>query len=94
MKMDEKGLAEVIYGELGSISTLVGDVFRELDERRNTDADDVAEIYVNLLRTKKGPALAAVAKNSELKKLLIKVLDEGWTSAGEQKCIDFLQSLN
>ena len=92
--MNEEGLAHAIYDRLGADSSLVTDVFRELDEHRNTDADDVAEIYVNLLQTKKGPPLAAVTGDSELKKLLIKVMTEGWTSSGEQKCIDFLNSLN
>ena len=92
-KMDEKGLAAAIYRELGGNTSLIGGVFQELDARRNTDADDVAEIYVNLLRTSKGEPLAAVAKDPQLKKLLIKILDEGWTSDGEKKCVDFLKSL-
>jgi hypothetical protein len=92
-KMDEKGLAEALYRELGTNTLLITSVFRELDSRRNTDADDVAEKYVNLLKEKKGSPLVAVAKDLRLKTLLVKVLSEGWTSEGEKKCIDFLMSL-
>jgi hypothetical protein len=92
-KMNEKGLAEAIYRELGGDTALVRGVFQQLKSRRNTDADDVAEIYVNLLRTGKGAPMAAVAKDERLKRLLIQVLEEGWTSSSERSCIDFLKSL-
>ncbi len=93
MKMDEKGLAAAIYRELAGDTATIHEVFQELNERRNTDADDVAEIYVNLLQSKKGPPLLAVAKDVKLKSLLIKILDEGWTSSGEKACIEFLRNL-
>lgn len=93
LSMDEEGLALALYEELGSDTVSVYRVFEELDERRNTDADDVAELYVNLLRARKGAPLSAVARDEKLKKLLIRILDEGRTSSGEQQCIRFLSGL-
>jgi hypothetical protein len=91
--MDEAGLAKAIYSEVGPNTVEVAKVFQILNSRRNSDADDVAEIYVKLLQANKGAALAAVSKDKSLQNLLIKVLDEGWTSAGEKQAIAFLRSL-
>jgi hypothetical protein len=91
--MDEKGLATALFNEQGADAQRVEEVFRELDEHRNSDADDVAEVYVNLLMQRGGAPLEAVKRSSSLKERLIKVLGEGWTSPGEQKCIDFLKRL-
>jgi hypothetical protein len=92
-KMDEQKLAAALYQELGADTALVAQVFRELDSRRNTDADDVAELYVDLLRSKGGPPKEAVAKDAQLRSLLIRILEEGWTAEREKKCIEFLRSL-
>jgi hypothetical protein len=91
--MDEEGLAKAIYQELGPETVKVRQVFEELDQRRNADADDVAQIYVQLLSSRKGAVLEMVKTDGPLKQLLIKILNEGWTSPDEQKCIDFLRSL-
>lgn len=71
----------------------VYEVFSRLDEHHQTDVDDVAEIYVGLVRKQAGPALEALKGHRELIKLLIRSMDEGWTSAGEKACIDFLKTL-
>jgi hypothetical protein len=91
--MDEDGMARALYDEVGADMARVHEVFRELDEHHNTDADDVAEIYVNILKRSGGPPLAALRRNEGLKALLIRVMDEGWTSSGESECIRFLQGL-
>ena len=90
LNMDEDGLAKALLAE-GSQTTL--DVFVRLDDQYNSDADDVAEIYVNLVRAKGGAVLTALKGNKPLIRRLIKVMDEGWTTSGEQKCIDFLKTL-
>ena len=92
-KMDESGLANALYREGGVNTHLVRTVFEELNARRNTDADDVAEVYVNLLRTRGGSPRAAVASDARLKALLIRTLESGWTSAGEKACVEYLKSL-
>lgn len=91
--MDEQGLATALFNEHGADAHRVAEVFRELDEHRNSEADDVAEVYVNLLMQRGGSPLEAVRRSAALKERLIKVLREGWTSPGEQKCIDFLKQL-
>jgi hypothetical protein len=53
----------------------------------------VAEIYVNLVKSRGGPLLTALKGNKELIGRLIKVMDEGWTSKGEKECIKFLKGL-
>ena len=64
--------------------------YRKLEKEH---ADDVAELYVNLVQSKGGTALSSLKGNRPLIQRLIKVMDEGWTSSGEQKCIKFLKSL-
>lgn len=88
--MDEEGLANALLKE-SSRMTLA--VFARLDEQYNSDADDVAEIYVNLVRKEGGSKLAALRQNKPLIQRLIKVMDEGWTSSGENKNIQFLKHL-
>lgn len=90
MSFDEEGLAKDLLKEP---STIVLEVFQRMDEHFNSDSDDVAEIYVNLLRSTGGQSLQALKNNKPLIQLLIKILDEGWTSAGEQSCINFLRGL-
>ena len=93
INMDEAGLAAALIAEAGADTQLVLDVFTRLDEHYNSDADDVAELYVNEIRKRKGPLESALKANPALQKRLIKVMDEGWTSAGEADCIRYLRSL-
>ena len=90
LNMNEEGLAKALLKE-DSQTTLA--VFVRLDEQYNSDADDVAELYVNLVQSRGGAALSSLKGNRPLIQRLIKVMDEGWTSSGEQKCIKFLKSL-
>lgn len=90
LNMNEDGLAKALLAE-DPQTTLA--VFVRLDEQYNSDADDVAELYVNLVKSQGGPKLATLQANKELIRRLIKVMDEGWTSSGEKKCITFLKTL-
>ena len=91
--IDEEGLSLTLYEEVGADTARLRLVFEELQENRHSDADDVAESYVNLLMTRGGAPREAVTRDNDLRQLLIKVMEEGWTSAGERKCIDFVKSL-
>ena len=95
VNFDEAGLAGAIYSDLQADTTEVYKTFWRLNEYHTVDADDVAEIYVDKLRGRNAtpPTLRAVAADSRLKNLLIKVLDEGWTTDNEYACIDFLKEL-
>jgi len=90
LNMDEHGLAKALMFEDGA-TTLA--VFERLDAQYNSDADDVAEIYVNLVQQQGGAKVAALKANKPLVMRLVKVLDEGWTTSGERKCIEFLKKL-
>jgi hypothetical protein len=91
--MDEDGLANALLNEAGTDTKLVLGVFQRLDEDYNSDADDVAELYVNAVRNQGGAVLSALKGNSHLITRLIKVMHEGWTSSGEKDCIRFLRQL-
>ncbi|MDA1017685.1 MAG: hypothetical protein O3A00_24905 [Planctomycetota bacterium] len=92
---DESGLATAMYTELGQRTHMVRRLIERLDEHHNTDADDVVEIYVNRLRQADArPVRAAVATNKKLIDLMVKVLDEGYTTDGEYECIGYLRGIS
>ena len=95
LNFDESGMAKDIYEKLGTNTADVKKVFERLNEYHTTDADDVAEIYVNKLRQEgaAGRVSKAVSKDRQLSDLLIKILDEGPTFSGEQACIDYLKKI-
>ncbi len=88
--MDEEGLAECLAA-MGRNTERVFTIFEHLDKHHNSDADDVAVLYVGHL--KKSLALAAAVKSdARLTNLLVKVMDEGWTSDDEKAAIAFLRA--
>ncbi len=93
LNMDEDGLAKALVDEAGTDTALVLRVFEKLRDHYSSDSDDVAEIYVNLVRKRPGRLQDALRANRELVKILIQVMDEGWTSSGEQDCIRWLKGL-
>ena len=93
LNMDEEGLAEALIKEVGEDMNRVFEVFSRLDEHHQTDVDDVSEIYIGLVRKQGGAVLEALQGNLPLINLLIRSMDEGWTSAGEKSCIEFLEGL-
>ncbi len=92
LSFDEEGLAKDLIAE-GTNTKLVYEVFERLRIHYSSDSDDVAELYVNEVRRRKGAIEDALKKSPELVAVLIRVMDEGWTSSGEQACIDYLRGL-
>jgi len=90
--MDEHGLAEALAA-MGVNTRRVLSIFEHLNNKfENSDADDVAVRYVDQVRG--SPATtAAVKKDKVLVALLIRILDEGWTTDEEKKAIAFLRAL-
>jgi len=88
--MDEDGLAKEI-AMMGTNMERVRPIFAHLDEHHPSDADDVAVRYVKLIRHAPATGLALKA-DRPLVKMLIRILDEGWTSAEEKEAIAFLQA--
>ncbi len=93
VSMDEEGLARCLF-EMGQNFERVRKIFDHLNRHHNSDADDVALEYVRLIRAAgdAGPLATAVRRDPPLRDLLIKVMDEGWTSDDEKKAIAFLRS--
>lgn len=88
--MDEVGLADALVAMGGNTRRVLA-IFEHLNDKHTSDADDVAVLYVE--RVKKSPVLSAAVKaDRPLTNLLVKVMDEGWTSDDEKKAIAFLQA--
>ena len=88
--MDEQGLANCLAA-MGINTRRVFAIFEYLNKNHTSDADDVAVLYVGHVR--KSPALTAAVKSDKpLTDLLIRVMDEGWTSDDEKKAIAFLKA--
>ncbi len=89
LDMDEEGLAECLAA-MGSNTRRVFAIFEHLNKKHTSDADDVAVLYVGHLTKSPGLA-AAVRADTPLTDLLIRVMDEGYTSDDEKKAIAFLR---
>jgi hypothetical protein len=89
--MDEDGLARALAA-MGTNMRRVRAIFEHLDAKHNSDADDVAVRYLDAVR-KSPAATAALKAERPLVELLIRILDEGWTSAEEKQAIAFLRAL-
>lgn len=97
VNFDEKGLGYALHTEFTADLQLVIIAFSHLNEKRNTDADDVARAYIEVARivTSKHPKGALVdALNSRygrvLSHLLYSILDSGWTSSKERSQMDWI----
>ena len=89
--LDEDGLAKSLAA-MGTNTRRVKAIFEYLNKKHNSDADDVAEIYVGAVKA--SPAtLAAIKADKPLVDLLVRILAEGWTTEGEKKAIAFLKAL-
>lgn len=92
--LDEKGLGTSLYSELGKDTAKVLRVFSRLAKHDNTNADDVARYYTRALkRNRSSAATRAVAQDSALVALLIRVMSEGIRSPADEKGIAFLRQL-
>jgi hypothetical protein len=92
--MDEDGLAEALVNMRANMQRIYP-IFQRLDQHHNSDADDVALLYVQKLQKSpnKSVIVAALKQHEPLRKLLIKVMDEGWTTSEEKAAISFLQAV-
>lgn len=97
---DEDGFGRALHTEFLGAFDLVYIAFSNLDEKRNSDADDVASAYIEAaqmvclqlpngalaegLRSPIGQALAAT---------LYQILDDGWTTAEERAQMQWLLGL-
>ncbi|GAA3579937.1 MULTISPECIES: hypothetical protein [Marinobacter] len=91
--VDEEGMAKALHREARYELGKVRSVFRELVDKYSTDADDVARYYIAQIRQTRGIAFRALQQDIGLRNLLIRILDDGWTTADEKRDIEFLQRL-
>ena len=92
LNMDEEGLAKAIIEEHPIQMDIVYDVFYRLDNHYSSDADDVAAIYIGLVKKKRGSAEERALKRSEkLVTLLIDVLNEGYSVGRQPSLTRYLQ---
>ena len=90
--MDEEALAKAL-ADMGPNMRRVYDIFQHLRANHGSDADDVAELYVDLARTR--PMVANALKSYRpLRDLLIRILGSGATFPGEARAIAYLQALD
>ena len=88
--MDEEGLAQCLV-EMGNNEPRILKIFERLDQKHNSDVDDVALLYVQKMNT---PANTPLLKSMRrLIPLLVRVMEEGWTTAKEKAAIEFLKGL-
>ncbi len=92
--LDEDGLAETLVG-MGTNLPRVQAVFEKLGQSHNSDADDVAVLYVQKLQVspQRNTIVGAFKQRPTLRNLLIRIMDEGWTSAEEKAAIAFLKAI-
>ena len=85
-------MAQALISECSYELDKVYAIFRELNDKYNTDADDVALSYVNKIKLmEKGPLYEAFKIHASLRNYLAQLLDEGWTTEEEKACIQYLQ---
>ena len=91
--MDEKGLAAYL-AKMGNNPRRVKKIFEWLDDKHNSDADDIAMYYTREMRTHHEGVLKSIAlADSSLIHLLIKCMREGVTFSDERREIDYLEAL-
>lgn len=88
--IDEEGIAKSLADQYPNHLDFVLRVMKSLDDNYNSDSDDVALAYVQIIM--KRPALAqAVKNNQQLRDFLISLLESGVTFANEQRAINWLR---
>jgi len=97
---DEEGLGRALHVEFMGNMGLVYTAFTNLNEKRNSDADDVAFAYVEaamrVYRAKPDGALAdslRSAPGQAVVKQLYDILDDGWTTGEERGQMTWLQTV-
>ena len=90
---DEHGMAQDLIRKSGIVMDEVYQVFLELDTNYNSDADDVAVKYIELVRKRWGSIEEGLRLHRPLNKLLVKIMADGWTSRKETDAINFLKRL-
>jgi hypothetical protein len=87
--VDELGMARALAIEHPTDLSFVHGVFLSLNNDYHTDADDVVQEYVKIVR-QDSRLSQVLGGDRPLKELLMQLLEEGWTSTEEKNTIRFL----
>jgi len=90
---DEKKMALDLVKKSGIVMDEVYSVFLELDSNYNSDADDVALLYVDIVKGRQGSIEQGLRLHKPLRNLLIRIIEDGWTSSKERQTVNYLHSL-
>lgn len=100
INFDEKGFGCALHSEFLSDLRLVIIAFSHLNEKRNSDADDVAQAYIEVAQTitQKHPKGALIDEfrsplGLALLDLLYSTLESGWTTKAEQSQIHWIKKM-
>ena len=91
--VDEEGLADALISRLGIDLGNVLAVFKELERSYTSDADDVALLYVERVQRASSAIKAGLKADKELRALLMRCLEDGWTDDREARAVEYLKSL-
>ena len=91
--VDEDGMATALFKEVSYETDKILNIFKQLNDKYSTDADDIALKYVKLVSANPGPTAIAVKAHLDLRNYLIMLLDEGWTTKEEYECISYLKAM-
>ncbi len=90
VSLDEDGLADALVN-MGQNMPRIYNIFRRLAEVHPSDVDDVALLYIEKLRRRLS-IMQAVKSHTQLRALLIRSMDEGWTTSRENAAIGLLRA--
>ena len=90
---DEQAIADALVSKAGIDTGLVSNVFDAMVRDHSGNADDVARLYVDQVKRRKGSLQHALKLDRNLRSKLISIMEGGWTSAFERQQISYLNSL-
>ena len=90
---DEQAIANALVSKAGIDTGLVANVFDAMMRDHSGNADDVARLYVDLVKHRKGSLQHALKLDRNLRSKLVSIMEGGWTSSFERQQINFLSSL-
>ncbi len=91
--MDEEGLADYCV-QIGNNPPRIKGIFERLMDAHWSDSDDVAHYYVEKMRRRHDAVMRQLASaDASLIRLLIRALDEGYTTDGEYAEMAYLNGL-
>lgn len=79
--------------KFGTNSGKLFKVFTRLKDSFSSDADDIALLYINKVKKGNVNQRLTLSNDLQLRKLLINILERGWTNDDEKQAINYLNSL-